>query len=176
MGGDDDDENVVSLTPEEHYLAHLLLVKMYPSNYKLLWAIVRMMGSTETIKRNNKWYGWVRRRFVEEMSKPKSAETRRKMSEYWTEYRRTHPITDEMKQQMRERNLGKKHSDETRKKMSESHRGKPKSEEHKKKMSEARKGKPQRGNYGPEYVEKQRANMKRIWALRKQKNQEAVHD
>ena len=32
MGGTDDASNISILTPEEHYIAHLLLVKMYPSN------------------------------------------------------------------------------------------------------------------------------------------------
>jgi hypothetical protein len=32
MGGTDDEENLVELTPEEHYVAHQLLVKIYPKN------------------------------------------------------------------------------------------------------------------------------------------------
>lgn len=30
LGGDDVQENLVYLTPEEHYVAHQLLVKIYP--------------------------------------------------------------------------------------------------------------------------------------------------
>lgn len=36
MGGTDDLENLVDLTPEEHYVAHQLLVKMNPTNHKLI--------------------------------------------------------------------------------------------------------------------------------------------
>ena len=42
MGGDDSPTNLVGLTPEEHYVAHQLLVKMYPWSKKLLSAVVLM--------------------------------------------------------------------------------------------------------------------------------------
>ena len=32
LGGTDEVTNLVSLTPEEHYLCHLLLVKIHPNN------------------------------------------------------------------------------------------------------------------------------------------------
>ena len=166
LGGTDVPSNRVRLTPEEHYVAHLLLVKMHPTEYKLLWAVIRMVGGSTNVKRTNKLYGWTRRRFIEYMRQPKSDETRRRMSEYWTKHRREHPVTDEMRQRMRERNVGKKHSEETKKKMSEAHTGKPKSEAHKQKMSEQRKGRKHPPRTA-EYIEKQRQNMKRVWADRK---------
>jgi hypothetical protein len=36
MGGNNEKINLVYLTPEEHYVAHQLLVKMYPGNRKLI--------------------------------------------------------------------------------------------------------------------------------------------
>ena len=45
MGGDNKSRNIAILTPEEHYVAHLLLVKIYPTNYQLVYA-ANMMGST----------------------------------------------------------------------------------------------------------------------------------
>lgn len=48
MGGTDDRENLVDLYPEEHFVVHLLLVKIYPDNVKLVFA-ANMMGN-----RNNK--------------------------------------------------------------------------------------------------------------------------
>lgn len=57
MGGSDNIENIAILTPEEHYIAHLLLLKIYPNNHKLLFA-AKMMAN-----RNNKNYGWVKRKF-----------------------------------------------------------------------------------------------------------------
>ena len=32
LGGSNKKENLVKLTPEEHYVAHQLLVKIYPNN------------------------------------------------------------------------------------------------------------------------------------------------
>ena len=35
LGGNDEEENIVALTAREHFLAHYLLMKIYPDNYKL---------------------------------------------------------------------------------------------------------------------------------------------
>ena len=43
LGGSDDKFNLVVLTAREHFLAHYLLTKIYPDNYKLVDAF-RMMG------------------------------------------------------------------------------------------------------------------------------------
>lgn len=65
LGGTDDDNNLVTLTPEEHYLAHQLLIKMHPGNPKLVYAIMRMThGNKQYMARNNKIYGWVRRKYI----------------------------------------------------------------------------------------------------------------
>lgn len=61
MGGTDDSENLIRLTPEEHYLAHLLLAKMYPKIPGLWFAIV-MMCSSKPGRMNNKGYAFVRRK------------------------------------------------------------------------------------------------------------------
>jgi hypothetical protein len=61
MGGDDTPENVVKLTPEEHYVAHLLLVKIY-DNYSLVYAATMMTVTSNNQNRNNKLYGWLRRK------------------------------------------------------------------------------------------------------------------
>lgn len=61
MGGTDDTENLIYLTPEEHYTAHQLLVKIYPKEDKLLYAALMMcMGSARS---NNKKYGWLKRKY-----------------------------------------------------------------------------------------------------------------
>jgi hypothetical protein len=64
MGGSDDKSNLVDLTPEEHYLAHQLLVKIYPDNRKLLLAAMCMRKN----RPGNKIYGWLRRRFSQAQS------------------------------------------------------------------------------------------------------------
>lgn len=62
MGGTDEPGNLVRLTPEEHFVAHLLLVKMYPSEQRLVYAANMMTVGSSNIKRsNNKSAGWLRR-------------------------------------------------------------------------------------------------------------------
>lgn len=58
MGGSDEKENLVKLTPEEHYLSHQLLVKMYPEHNGLVLAASMMTSG----RPSNKLYGWLRRR------------------------------------------------------------------------------------------------------------------
>lgn len=65
MSGKDDDFNLVLLTPEEHYLAHLLLVKINPKNKQLIYSAKMMTICGDGQKRNNKLYGWIRRKFSE---------------------------------------------------------------------------------------------------------------
>jgi len=64
MGGRNDKSNLVDLTPEEHYLAHQLLVKMHPTNVSLAKAASMMT----TGRPSNKLYGWLRRRLASAMS------------------------------------------------------------------------------------------------------------
>lgn len=69
IGGNDDKENLVYMTPEEHYVAHQLLVKIY-HNPSLVYALNMMTVYSKFSKRtNNKKYGWVRRRFINECKK-----------------------------------------------------------------------------------------------------------
>jgi hypothetical protein len=63
MNGTDEQYNLVYLTPEEHYIAHQLLIKIYPDNLKLAHAANMMCVNRTT----NKLYGWVRRRLSKSM-------------------------------------------------------------------------------------------------------------
>ena len=65
LGGTDDPLNLVDLTPEEHYVAHQLLVKIHTNNGRLLYAAVMMCSN----RVNNKLYGWLRRRLSNAQSK-----------------------------------------------------------------------------------------------------------
>ena len=112
MGGDDKKRNIAVLTPEEHYLAHLLLVKIYPTNNKLIYA-ANMMGSTQT---GNKLYGWIKRKYSEALKGKKlSPETKQKMSEA----QKGKTPSPETKQKLSEARKGKKNSPETKQKISE---------------------------------------------------------
>lgn len=63
MGGSDDPENIVEFTPEEHYVAHQLLVKIYPGHDGLVWAALQMTGHSNGNRVNNKLYGWLKRKY-----------------------------------------------------------------------------------------------------------------
>lgn len=71
LGGSNDKTNLVRLTPEEHYVAHQLLVKMHPKNGKLIYAASMMCPSSRLNEgqRNNKLYGWLRRKLAAEAKK-----------------------------------------------------------------------------------------------------------
>lgn len=65
MQGKDVKDNIVRLTAREHYVAHQLLVKMYPGNSKLIYAANMMTVNTADLKRSkNKRYEWLRKRFA----------------------------------------------------------------------------------------------------------------
>ena len=79
MGGGDDADNIVSLTPEEHYVAHQLLTKMYPKNAALAKAAMMM-----TVNRSsNKIYGWLRKRHAKAMSECQTGERNSQFGKSW---------------------------------------------------------------------------------------------
>lgn len=66
LGGSNHKNNLVDLTPEEHYLAHQILVKLHPTNKKIIYA-AHMMTVGMDGDRSNKSYGWLRRKLSESM-------------------------------------------------------------------------------------------------------------
>ena len=79
MGGSDDKENIVDLTPEEHYVAHQLLVKIYPNNHSLVKAATMMIPN----RPSNKMYGWLRRRLSIAMSASTSGDKNQWFGTKW---------------------------------------------------------------------------------------------
>lgn len=67
IGGSDAPENIVELTPEEHFVAHQLLVKIHPQELNILRACRMMCNNGTQVHRNNKLYGWLRKRLNKEM-------------------------------------------------------------------------------------------------------------
>lgn len=122
-GGDDSSENLVRLSAREHYIAHLLLARIY-DDHKMWCAIHRLIhGNKKPYARiTSRMYSVIKAQFSKKQSESKrgeknpnfgktfSAETRQKMSE--TRRGEKHPF------------FGKHHSEETRKRLSESHKGK----------------------------------------------------
>lgn len=79
MNGTDDIDNLVDLTPEEHYLAHQLLVKMYPGNVKLIMAAQMMIPN----RPSNKLYGWLKRLHSEAMKESQSGNLNSQYGTMW---------------------------------------------------------------------------------------------
>lgn len=82
IGGGDDAANKVRLTPEEHFVAHQLLVKMHPGEHLLTYALMSMTRSNRYHQRiHNKLFGWIKRKLAEAYkARVVSAETRAKLS------------------------------------------------------------------------------------------------
>lgn len=68
LGGSNNKSNLVKLTPEEHFLAHQLLVKIYPNVAGLTNAVIFMCTINDKNIRTNKIYGWIRRAHAESVS------------------------------------------------------------------------------------------------------------
>lgn len=137
IGGGDNSENLVDLTAEEHYVAHQLLVKIYPSVGQLAYAVVLMAPKCT----GNKVYGWLRRRII---GVPKSPEHRAKIGA--ANRRRTYgPASLATRAKMSASQRGRKHSDESRAKISAGNAGKKKppfSPEHRAKLVAKLTGRP----------------------------------
>ena len=133
MGGTNDPSNLVRLTPEAHYVAHQLLVKIYPTNHKLVYAAVMMSSSLH--HRNNKIYSWLKRKnSIIQTGKSLSSEHKAKISNSLKGKCKSneHKIKVAASKQFI--------SDESRAKMSSASKGKPKSNTHKANLSSANKG------------------------------------
>jgi hypothetical protein len=152
LGGNESKDNLVLLTAKEHYVAHKLLHRIYPSNKKLFHAY-RMMAVMKNSKDSERYYVVSSREYeylknnmknyYDHDSRIKAVETRTRNGKLWH--------SDETKEKIREKRKLQviKHSDETRKKISESLKkvdyssrvGRITSDATKKKMSETHKGK-----------------------------------
>lgn len=96
LQGTDDPLNIVSLTAREHYVAHLLLVKIHPGNHKLIYAAALMCSDVHNNGQRigNRLYEWLKIRrsgAMSELHKGKivSEETRQKLREKNKNYKPT---------------------------------------------------------------------------------------
>lgn len=97
MGGNDEESNLVELTPEEHYVAHQLLVKIHPENDALVSAAVMMIPN----RPSNKLYGWLRRRFSDTQSRNQTGDGNSQFGTKWILNRELQvskkiPVSDEL--------------------------------------------------------------------------------
>jgi hypothetical protein len=149
MGGTNNPDNLVRLTPEEHFVAHQLLVKMHPGIRGLVYALVAMCMDRDGVRLNNKLFGWVRRKYGKIMGDSKRGKPRPKwiMEKMWN------------------RNKGCSHTEEHKQKIRAALKGRKKTSEHVAKVSAALKGRNSSGMSGrkhlPESIEKIRASAKK---------------
>ena len=84
MGGSDDSSNLVELTAREHFIAHLLLLKMYPNKHSLIKAINLMCIQNSKQDRSlNQMYGWLREKFSKEMSQSQQGINNSQFGSMW---------------------------------------------------------------------------------------------
>ena len=154
-GGTDNDDNIVALTAREHYIAHLLLAKIY-NDYKMWHAVNLMSRLNAKVKINSRLYEMVRinsARTHSEFMKGKpswnkgkkmSEEQKQKLSDA-TKKAMSDPILrkylSDIKKGKPSWNKGKKLSEEQKQKLSDSLKGKTLSKETKEKISIKNKGK-----------------------------------
>lgn len=149
MNGSDVKENIVFLTPEEHFVAHQLLLKIYPSCNGLATACIIMCTDKNGKRINNKKFGWIKRKFSLERSemmsgenhpmfgKQHSKETKLKISITLSGRK----LPQEQIEKTRKSNTGKKRSDVSKKRMSDAQIGKILSIEHRRKLGDSKRGK-----------------------------------
>ena len=65
MDGDNTKENLVFLSAREHFIVHILLVKIYPHDKSLLYACNRLIGDKRENRTNGKTYESLKRQISE---------------------------------------------------------------------------------------------------------------
>jgi hypothetical protein len=151
LGGSNKRDNIVSLTPKEHYICHKLLCEIYSTENKLKYAFWRMcnVANNEFQDRNYKVSSKIYSRIKDEISlitskrtKNYSVEMRKLIGKKVSEKLKGRPSgrkgisNTEHSTWMKENNpmKGKTHTDEVRLLLSEIN-SKPKSEKHKNNIS-----------------------------------------
>jgi len=167
LGGTNNPTNLVLLTPREHFIAHLLLTKLYTGKdrAKMIYAFSMMCQCNPSQKRqiNSRYFSLYKKMASKycigenhpSFGRKQSNEMRKLLSEGrkgennpmygkdpWNKGLSMPPYSEERRNKISEANKGKILSDETKLKIGQSNKGKVRSEEFKKKLSEMNKGKP----------------------------------
>jgi len=121
LGGTNDVSNLVILTPEEHYVAHQLLCKIYPDNSKLLYAARMMTVGGKNHSRNNKCYGWLKRKKLPQGNRKKPIFTKpRKTRAKETKPRSKRILSEDHRQKIGASRKGYTHTNETKERIRQS--------------------------------------------------------
>jgi hypothetical protein len=150
LGGNDCKDNLVNLTPREHYICHLLLTKFTVgvARQKMSYALHRLTNKKNEVIRSSKMYEIIRREHSAMLT----------LKQTGVSYRdrcgksHAHPISEYQKEQIRKANKNRVITKETREKISKSQKQRkidrpesfakaPMTEEHKRNISKAALGK-----------------------------------
>lgn len=152
MDGSDAPENIVQLTPEEHFVAHQLLVRIHPGVAGLVHAAVLMAQRCS----GNKVYGWLRRRHSSSrIGRPLSKEHCAKLSAA----SRGKPKSLQHRRNMSAATRGRTKSPESVAKTAAGLRGRRLTQEHRAKISAAQFGKKRKPFTRPPHTLETRAKM-----------------
>ena len=148
MGGSNKKDNIVKLTAREHFIAHMLLVRITygDDKTKMRYALMRLLKnpSNNLEKINSRYYEIARKENLKALKNKKvSNETRMKMSasqkgRYVSEETKK-KISEAAKKRTGENNpfFGKNHSDETKSRISKSKLGRKQTTESNEKRSKS---------------------------------------
>lgn len=153
LGGNNTKENLVRLTAREHFIVHLLLVRMYPKHsierHKMLWAVKRMRTGKPSKNTNrsdttSRLYEYHRLEFSEMMrevnkTRPRTKEWRDNISAA----KRGKPRTAETVEKMRIGSKLRWESEEYREKQAKVRIGRTLSDEHRKNIGLGQKDRKQ---------------------------------
>jgi hypothetical protein len=178
VGGTDDESNIVHLPAKAHFIAHYLLVKLYPDSQGL-WGAFNLMSGQSSKQHQRDYYVSAR---VYELCKKNlsrlglSEDAKKKISATLTGRK----ISEEHKRNMIAARIGTKRSEETKQRMREAHKRRAEhyvvSEETRSKMRAKKVGKnlteEQRakigvGNKGKTVTEETKQKMREAWKRRK---------
>ena len=174
LGGGDDMDNLVNLTAREHFICHWILVKMTTGQerHKMLNALRMMRAEKEGQQRYNtkitaRVYQSIKQEYAELQSKTFKGKGNGMFGKHHTQ---------EAKDKIRQKNLGKKLTPEQVEKLKKAMTGKKKppiTEEHRAKLSAAGSGK-NNANYGKTASEETRKKIGDKLRGRKQTEEEKL--
>ena len=131
-GGDNSQDNLIRLSARDHYVAHLLLAKIY-DDQKMYSAVIYMQTGCKNrkFKFNSRLYETIRKEYSSKISG----------KNHWNygkpSWNKGIPLSDEQKEKLRKALTGRHLKESTKEKL----RGKTHTDEWKKKMSEKMSGK-----------------------------------
>lgn len=159
LGGNDSPDNLIELTAREHFIAHLLLARIYSgrNGMKMVHALRRMLTGNNRYIPNSRTYEIIRKLSMSKCSGEnnpmhgRTGENHPNFGKYdviWTEERRKHigttskgrKWTQEQREKLIEVHKARWADPEYKAKMSARHKGRKKTEEHKTNIGKALKG------------------------------------